>query len=251
MLKKMESDWNPHLLIGLNFISALLLISWLWPVTRAAWDLIDISIFTNLNDSLKTGDKWQTLWAIANWRLSDVPQFILILSIAFYWIFKQNKKLSKERAIKFFIFIILCFSIYTCFKLILKILDFNRQGPTGEIAGAFQLSKTITWLTVKDYSHSAFPGDHGFVLICSIVFYWINGGFRLGLVSLTIFAPFLLPRLVVGAHWTTDIMVGSIFISLVTISCYFGTPLQSRSSLWLGRILENHFPAFNSFFKRD
>ena len=249
MIKPKNTNWNPTLLITLNLLAAFLFISWIWPTTRIFWDLIDFSIFEVCNNSLKTGKKWQTFWAVTNWRLFDITQFILIFGIAWYWIFRQDKNLSKQRMFELFFFILLCFLVTFSFHKVLLFLDYRRLSPSKVIDGAFRLSKTVTWFMVKDSSNASFPGDHGFVLICASVFYWLKSGFRLGLVSSILLAPFLLPRLVVGAHWATDILVGSIFMSLITIGWYFGTPIQSKLPLWSANKLEKHLPVIGTVFK--
>ncbi|MCJ7774198.1 MAG: hypothetical protein MUP22_13830 [Desulfobacterales bacterium] len=249
MVKPKSTNWNPTLLIALNLLAAFLLISWIWPTTRIWWDLIDYSIFKACDNSLETGKTWQTFWAVTNWRLFDVTQFVLVFSIAFYWVFDKNKKFAKQRMMEFLFFILLCFSINSALKSALLILDYHRLSPTKVIDSAFRLSKTVTWLMVKDSSDASFPGDHGFVLICASIFYWLKSGFRLGLVSSILLAPFLFPRLVIGAHWATDILVGSIFMSLITIGWYFGTPMQSKLPLWSANKLEKHLPVIRSIFK--
>lgn len=236
-------------MITLNLLAAFLLISWMYPATRIGWDLIDFSIFKACNNSLKTGKGWQTFWAITNWRFFDTTQFFLVFGIAFYWIFKKDKTFAKQRIMEYFVFILLCFFVNFTFKIALWILDYRRLSPTKVIEGAFRLSKTATWLMTKDSSNTAFPGDHAFVLVCAAVFYWLKGGFRLGLVSSFLFAPFLFPRLIVGAHWATDILVGSVFMSLITISWYFGTPMQSKLPLRAAKKLEKDFPVIDSVIK--
>ncbi len=210
----------------LNLIAALLLISWLWPVTRTGWDFIDVSIFTVCNNSLKTGKAWQTFWAITNWRLFDLTQFVLVFGI-------------------------LCFFVDFIFSIALSAFDYQRPSPTKVVHGAVRLSKTIIWLITKDSSIASFPGDHGFVLICASVFFWLKGGFRIGIVSSLLFAPFLFPRLIVGAHWATDILVGSVAMSLITIGWYFGSPLQHNLPLGLAKKLEENFPTASFFSKRN
>jgi membrane-associated phospholipid phosphatase len=227
-----KSTWSPTLLIILNLLAACLLISWLLPTTRVWWDVVDFSIFNFFNNSLKSGKGWQTFWAITNWRLFDIIQFILVFGIAFYWVFERDKQFAKQRIMEFFYFVLLCYFINLIFHIALLLLDYRRLSPTKIIDGAFRLSKTVTWLMIKDSSNTSFPGDHGFVLICASAFFWMKGGFRLGLVSSVLFAPFLFPRLIVGAHWATDILVGSIFMSLIAISWYFGTSIQSKLPLW-------------------
>lgn len=235
----------------LHFFAALLIVSWVWPVTRAGWDAIDAVVFNIFNNSLRTGKNWQTFWAVTNWRFFDSIQFFLVFGIAFYWIFRQDKKSAKQRIVEYFFFILLCFAVNAVFKSALILFDCRRLSPTKIIEGAFRLSHAATWLATKDFSNDAFPGDHGFVLISASVFYWLKGGFRLGLTSSFLLAPFLLPRLVVGAHWATDILVGSVAMSLVTIGWYFGTPLKSEWPLWSWGKLENRFPVIGSYLDRN
>lgn len=251
MLKQKKSDWNLLLLIVLNLTAILLLISWLWPATRVWWDCFDFSIFDGFNTILKEGEEWHTFWAITNWRFFDTIQFILVFGIAFYWIIDKDKKIAEQKLVEFLLLILLCFLVNFAFKLVLWILDYNRLSPTKTISNAFKLSKTVTWLMTKDSSDTAFPGDHAFVLMCAIVFYWLKGGYRLGIVSLILFTPFIFPRLVVGAHWATDILVGSISMGLITIGWYFGTPIQSKMPLWIINKMKNHFPAIDSFCKKN
>ncbi len=243
------TNWNPVLLITLNLLAAVLIISWIWSLTGYYWEAIDYSTFTFFNNSIKTGKEWQAFWAITNWRFFDTIQFVLIFSIAYIWIVEQNKKYANQRIMEFIFFILLCLFVNFILKIGLSIFDYRRLSPTKVIDSAFRLSKTATWLMTKDSSNTAFPGDHGFVLICASVFYWVKGGFRLGFVSSVLLTPFLFPRLVVGAHWLTDLLVGSIFISLITIGWYFGTPLQSTLPAAALKKLVSRFPKLNSVFK--
>ena len=144
MIEPKKTNWNPALLITLNLLAVLLLISWLWPPTRVWLDFIDFSVFNIFNNSLKTGKVWQTFWAISNWRLFDIIQFVVVFGIAFFWFFENNKKFAKQRIIDYFIFILLCFFITFTFKIVLWLLDYQRLSPTKIIDGAFRLSKTIT-----------------------------------------------------------------------------------------------------------
>jgi hypothetical protein len=47
-----------------------------------------------------------------------------------------------------------------------------------------------------------------------------------------------------------DFIDFSIFMSLITIGFYFGTPIQSSVPLWAEKKLEKHFPAIDSFINR-
>lgn len=46
---------------------------------------------------------------------------------------------------------------------------------------------------------------------------------------------FLLPRLVAGAHWSSDDFVGGLFVCLLTLAWGFYTPFAMLASGWLER----------------
>ena len=59
-----------------------------------------------------------------------------------------------------------------------------------------------------------------------IFFFWHYGGRRYGLPFVVLTVVFSLPRIVVGAHWLTDDLVGSGFFALLGIGLLFATPLK-------------------------
>jgi membrane-associated phospholipid phosphatase len=70
-------------------------------------------------------------------------------------------------------------------------------------------------------------------LLLSNVFFWYYGGRRFGLVCLFMTVIFSLPRLIGGAHWLTDDLVGGGFITLLAMSWLLATPLQHWLLRWV------------------
>ena len=90
---------------------------------------------------------------------------------------------------------------------------------------AFRLSSVIEWTKVKDHSRKSFPGDHATTAVLFTCFVYYLMGWRLGLLATLYAIFFCLPRLIVGAHWLTDILLGSSLIAISVSSLIMGTPI--------------------------
>jgi membrane-associated phospholipid phosphatase len=95
----------------------------------------------------------------------------------------------------------------------------------------------LTGIPAKDASSNSFPGDHGMMLMIFACFMWRYFGFRAFLMGLLIVVVFGLPRVMAGAHWFTDIAVGSLSVVLVGLSWWLLTPASDKLVNWLYRSL--------------
>jgi len=102
-----------------------------------------------------------------------------------------------------------------------------RSSPTLEDTGAFRLSHVIEWTKVKDHSRRSFPSDHAVTAILFTCLSFHLLGRKIGFISIPYAIFFCLPRLIAGAHWITDIVIGSVSIALITTSLAFGTPFAN------------------------
>lgn len=82
----------------------------------------------------------------------------------------------------------------------------------------------LTGIPTKDASGDSFPGDHGMMLMIFACFMWRYFGGRAFIKALVIFFVFAMPRVMAGAHWFTDIAVGSLSVVLVGMSWWLLTP---------------------------
>lgn len=58
------------------------------------------------------------------------------------------------------------------------------------------------------------------------------------IIALAIFVVFILPRIMIGAHWFSDIAVGSLSVVLVGLSWWLLTPASDA----LLNLLDRHLP---------
>ena len=211
--------------------------SWLIPATRELWDVLDSGIFFSFNGSLASGKTWQGFWAIANWRPFDIIAAGLILIIGFSWIYslKKESRLSALAGLAVLLFIILVTRFSAA--LVLYLTDYQRYSPSITLTPSYRLSELVTWIDAKDYHKDCFPGDHGYVVITCIIFFFLQAGKRWGVLSLVLLSPFIIPRLVSGAHWATDIIIGSGTMALISLPLLFATPLYRWGQTIISKIL--------------
>ena len=69
------------------------------------------------------------------------------------------------------------------------------------------------------------PGDHAIILPGFVVAMFGYGKFKYGVPAAIITLVFTLPLLVGGAHWFTNIAIGSSFVLMIAMSIFFYTPL--------------------------
>ncbi len=209
-------------------IPMLLTASWLWPPTRASWDALDLLTFRTFNNTLRYGRAWQTIWAIANTRYFDVTAGLLLLGIlthAFY-----EKRVGRI-ALASLVVVGLTTGIFRQLGselLVSEICQYHRKSPTMVLEDTWRLSQLTPNIPCKDKSPWSFPGDHG-VVVFSIAIYMSFWASRKATVSIWFLAILLLlPRVVAGAHWMTDIWIGSLAIALTSQSLLMATGLHDR-----------------------
>lgn len=211
-------------------IVALLYVSWLNPWTRPLWDALDLKAFTFLNAWVHHSTFWQNFWAFTGHRIMDWIHDLLMLLFFFFNIYCATEALRK-RKIAELIFSALFIAFVICLvngMIFPEFIHASRKSPTMIDKSAFRLSSVIEWTKVKDHSRKSFPGDHATtaVLFACLIFHLM--GKRAGWVAVFYAIFFCLPRLVAGAHWLTDNLIGSASIAVIATSLAFGTPFAYR-----------------------
>ncbi len=230
-----SSSWQLKLLCFWSSLCAILLITFFVSPFSKMWYSFDITVFRALNDPLRSHGVLRIFWALANHSLADWFEDLCILT--FYIIaLVKTEKLERSKRLAQFIFSVLwiALTILLVNRFIFRdLLHLRRASPTLTLPDAIYLSDFLSWIQVKVNSNKSFPGDHAttaLMFACSYAFF-VRG--KLGLIALG-YAIFLcLPRLAVGAHWLSDIIVGSGSIVILFLSLAFLTPL---SSLCIGQI---------------
>lgn len=224
MQVKTPPGWHPAALITTHLISLLLLASWLLEPTRSLWLALDEQLFWSMNRSLEWGRGWQQLWAIANNRAFD-----LVAGLSMLLLFAYRGLLGDRARLYHYISVVIVMSmVLLVLLLISKELPVERPSPTAHFPEALRLSQLVPEIPTKDYSSDSFPGDHGLVLLICAGFALVYLPTGYAALALLFMLLFTLPRLMSGAHWVTDEIVGAVSVGLPALAWLFATPLQGR-----------------------
>lgn len=203
-------------------LGVALLLSWLaFDSSREIWDAWDETTYLNLNGSLAAGGDWLAFWAVCNSRYFDLVPGVLTLALYATYLFEQRGAFFAQR-FKFG----LAMATFTVLWLTLVIkgtLETERASPSLVYSEAIRIGKALEWVPrVKDYSDYSFPGDHAAILLLVSVIILHVCGRRRGAIALVITVLFALPRLVGGAHWLSDVVVGGGFAAFTGAAVFLG-----------------------------
>lgn len=116
------------------------------------------------------------------------------------------------------------------------LLPVQHASPTYYFSDINRVGELTGWPT-KDASRDCFPGDHGMMLMIYAAFilrYFPRRSFFIALAIVVVFAT---PRVMIGAHWFTDIAVGSLSVVLVALSWWLISPASDAMINFLHRSL--------------
>lgn len=262
-------DWTTVFLVFCNIASVVLFLSWYRTqeitvgdggrkIIRYAetengnfWKNLDYAAFKTLNGSLRDRKPAQIFWALINTRATDSMSAAFMVMVMWFGLVVRKTPVEKLKYAKAGLFLAL--SVFILDRLLpLTLFDFRRPSASLEIPeGVVKLSdlEYITW-SLKEVSSCSFPGDHGAVLFACAIYIARFATWRWGIAAFLVAILFTLPRLVVGAHWATDILVGSAFTALLGSSWVFwlaqrniGTGLFHHLAIFLMKLTGQKTPS--------
>ncbi|QGH62894.1 phosphatase PAP2 family protein [Serratia proteamaculans] len=230
---------NLPFIIFFNLLGIVLFLSWYLPVNHGYWFTLDSSIFFFFNRHLATDPGFLHLVAITNNRAFDVISLIAmgLLYLCFYL---QQDAAGRRRLLVTGVVMLLTGVVLNQLGHLLPV---KHPSPSLSFENVNRVSE-LTGIPTKDASSDSFPGDHGMMLMifsCFMLRYFNRRAFAIALLITVVFS---LPRVMIGAHWFTDIAVGSLSVVLVGASWCLMTPLSDVLILRLNRMLPGkHRPA--------
>jgi membrane-associated phospholipid phosphatase len=207
-------------------LAGLLAWSWLWPRSRSIWDQVDATVFRLLNGALAF-TWWQKGWAYLNHDYADWIA-IALYGILFFYAGRYGKRSLRRSAISLAVLAVVVIGLRSGTHLAVTLGDgaLSRPSPTLANPDALRLSELVPDVTAKDYSHCCFPSDHGFVVLAIVLYLGYWGPDRAVWMAVLLALAFVVPRMVAGAHWFTDIAIGSAVMALAATSLLMATPLH-------------------------
>ena len=215
-----------------HFLAALLLASLFVPPTDAVWRAFDTAVFRLLNSAIVSHPVQQAFWAVANIKITDIFGASFLLSSFLLYAFEAQGTERRRRFAQlmytllwFEISILVCKQVYTP---LCEGHGLSRHSPSLVVQGGLMLSEIVPWAKIKDSSYFCFPADHASIVFQWCAFVWFFSGWKRGLGVLLCSLLFLLPRLISGAHWASDLIVGSGSVVLMALAWALHTPLYGR-----------------------
>jgi len=221
----------PAILI-LNVLGVALFLSYYLPANHGFWFPIDKSIFFFFNQHLATDHWFLHLVAVTNNRAFDSISLLAMGALYLCFFLKQDSLGRRRLVIIGFVMLLTAVVLNQLGHL----LPVSHKSPSLSFPDVNRVSK-LTGISTKDASSDSFPGDHGMMLIifsCFMLRYLSKGAFAVAVLITIIFS---LPRVMIGAHWFTDIAVGSMSVVLVGASWWLMTPASDMLINWLERNL--------------
>ncbi|MCI0381539.1 MAG: phosphatase PAP2 family protein [Chlamydiae bacterium] len=235
-----ENRWQWKKLLFCQVISLLLISSLFIPLINSAWQQIDLYIFQKTNQSFQGNKIWKNFWALLNHRSIDFIEDLLMITFYIFAIFSTPKELRFKRFCQLiFCVLFITFTIICINRLFfLDYLRMRRDSPTLVFDNSIRLSDEITWIKIKDHSAKSFPGDHATMILLFGLTLARFSSFPINFFAI-LYAIFrCLPRLMVGAHWFSDIIVGSGAIILFSFGWAFYSPFQYKMTYWIERLIQ-------------
>lgn len=218
MIKKLP------LILLLNAAGLALFLSWYLPVNHGFWFPIDSGIFHFFNEQLVKSQAILWLVAITNNRAFDGCSLLAMGCLMLSFWLKEDAA-GRRRII--IIGLVMLLTAVVINQLAQGLMPVKRSSPSLFFPDIHRVSELLN-ISTKDASKDSFPGDHGMMLLIFASFmlrYFGKKGFAIALIIVVVFA---FPRVMIGAHWLTDIVIGSLSAVLIGVPWCLMTPLSDR-----------------------
>jgi Membrane-associated phospholipid phosphatase len=221
----------------LNAAGIALFLCWFLPPNHGVWFNVDSAIFHFFNHNLDESRAYQWFLAITNNRAFDGCSLLAMGCLMLSFWLKEDAT-GRRRII--IIGLVMLLTAVIINQLAQNLMPVKRASPTLFFQGVHRVSDYLH-IPTKDASRDSFPGDHGMMLLIFATFMWRYFGGKAFTIALAIFVIFAFPRVMIGAHWFTDIAVGSLTAVLIGIPWVLMTPLSDKVIF----LFEKHLPYFN------
>ena len=214
---------NLRRILFYNLLGVTLVTTW-WMPQFLVWSSVDDAIFWFFNQFI-TADypTWTTLLAALNTRAFDKAMFVLLV-VMLYIAMKRDPLGSwfKWGAIG----LVMTVTALILQDIVHNLMTYKHASPTAMLDDVNLLSE-LTTLPAKDTASSSFPSDHGLMAMIFAAFMWRFADRLLAWSATALVVLVCAPRIMVGAHWVSDVSVGALSIALIALPWVLCTPLVS------------------------
>ncbi|MBZ9557827.1 MULTISPECIES: phosphatase PAP2 family protein [unclassified Modicisalibacter] len=226
----------------LNALGIGLLLSWALP-GFTLWTHLDDGVFWFFNHTINAGNPhWDAVLAALNNRKYDALIMLAMLAIM-AWASKRDRQGGWRRWLGIGLTMLVTAALIN--EFVRHLVPYAHPSPTVAFPDASLVSRFVHFAT-KDQAGNSFPGDHGIMAMIFAGFMLSFGDRVTRIASLILVVCAVTPRIMVGAHWLSDVLVGSLSIALLLLPWVLCTPLARRSSAALTGLVERGIVAYRT-----
>lgn len=212
------------LILLLNALGVALFLSWYLPLNHGFWFPLDSGLFHFFNQELVKSRAFLWLVALTNNRAFDG---ISLLAMGCLMLSFWRKADAEGRRRIIMIGLVMLLTAVVINQLAQGLMPVKRASPSLSFPDIYRVSELLH-IPTKDASKDSFPGDHGMMLLIFSGFMLRYFGKKAFAIALIIVVVFAFPRVMIGAHWLTDIVIGSLSAVLIGLPWMLLTPLSDR-----------------------
>lgn len=219
-------------ILVLNALGFALFLSWYLPANHGFWFGVDKNLFYWFNDRLVTNKALLWMLAITNFRAFDGVA-LLAMGALYLSFWRRETPEGRRRMLAIGITMLISAVIL---NQLCRFIPVSHPSPTKFFPNVNHVGQ-LTGFPTKDASANSFPGDHGMMLMifaCFMLRYFTRRAFLIAVAIVLVFAT---PRIMIGAHWLTDVVVGSLSVVLVGMSWWLMTPASDYLVNFLYRFM--------------
>lgn len=225
-------QWDQKKFIIFNLLALLLWFTWVCAPFSEVWMVLDRSAFYLFNSFLESEHVWQMFWALANTHWFDNISMLLLAILVFWPGGMLPREHYKRLVIGLFASL---FAAYFLKYIWGHALSLQRVSPSVILSPVILLPDVVPELgKIKYSSKNCFPGDHAAVIYTWLVFMLIYAKPNWRYLAIGVAGLLSLPRLVVGAHWLSDDLVGGVCIALISVTWVCYLPFERILKIFTG-----------------
>lgn len=232
---------SPNLkrIVAFNLTGLLLLLSWAWP-HGVFWLDLDDKVFWTFNHWITPDNGlWDDALALLNTRFFDAASFG-VMGVLFIIAMRRDARPDRVRRwVGIGMTMLLTAGVLALVTD--KAITYGHPSPTRFFANAMHLTDIVS-IPTKDGAANSFPGDHGLMLMIFAGYMLRFADRRVATWSVAFVVLLSAPRIMVGAHWFSDVYMGALSIALLALPWVLCTPLASRSAGAIQRGLSRFKP---------
>lgn len=188
-----------------------LVIALLWVIEpfESGLQILDVRCAYFFNSLFTENSLIQSYWLFTNSRSMDWIFDLVTLGFFIYYILRGKDKDLKYRIWAAVFLLGYAVMIHCTRSSVFHFLKIRRDSPSLLLSDLLSCSEEVVSFLGRVESGVSYPAGHAFTIIGMILSVIVLMGRRAGLLYFLIAIVFLLPRLVLGAHWISDMYAGS------------------------------------------